>query len=274
MKQFFVIAIVGVTFLLSVTSCKYIARYGSQKIILKIAKELVETGEEKTLKELATSSKVLRLLYNGLEQRLGRDFVDNVVVRSAGDDVLELYSKNFPTSRVYYNLRTNTMEGAAGSLQGAGPVNEFFNVMLPNMHYKIDGCFSYTTDRYGRVIYASSDRSKAMAIQRNPRRNSDIQRDVVEQMDGQKGVDDAGHLFANNTGGPNEMINQVPMLRDINRNGDWRKIELLEEDALKAGKNVISQRKLLYKGRSKKPYAIGVTIIIDNRKYKQVIKLV
>lgn len=274
MKHFFVVATIVVTFIFSLTSCKYIAKYGSEKILLKIAKELVETGGEKTLKELATSSRILLLLYNGLEHRLGKDFVDNIAVRSTGDDILELYSKNFPTSRINYNLRTNTVEGTAGSLQGAGPVNEFFNVILPNMHYKIDDCFSYTTDRYGRVIYASGDRSKAMAIRRNSQRNSDIQREVIEQMDGRKGVDDAGHLFANNTGGPNEMINQVPMLREINRNGAWRRLERLEEDALKAGKKVISQRKLLYKGRSKKPYAIEVTIVIDGQKHTEIIKLV
>ena len=86
---------------------------------------------------------------------------------------------------------------------------------------------------------------------------------VVEKLDGKKGFDDAGHLFANTTGGPNELINQIPMNAETNRNGLWRQMERIEEEALKAGKKVHSYRKLLYHGNSMRPYAIESITEID-----------
>ena len=154
--------------------------------------------------------------------------------------------------------------GHAGSLKNAGPVNEFFNHLIPNRTYIIDDCFVYKTDNMGRVIECNAKRNKAYkSIERNTQRNSNVQRHVIEQLDGRKGLDDAGHLFANTTGGPNELINQVPMASELNRTGKWRELERIEEQALKEGKEVISNRKLIYKGNSKRPTAIEFTTSID-----------
>lgn len=70
-------------------------------------------------------------------------------------------------------------------------------------------------------------------------------------------------MFANNTGGPNELINQIPMSRELNQHGKWRELERMEEKALKDGKSVFSQRNLLYKGSEKRPYAIEFISKID-----------
>ena len=102
------------------------------------------------------------------------------------------------------------------------------------------------------MITCTGERSKAFnSIERNTQRNSDIQKYIVESLDGRKGLDDGGHLFANNTGGPNELINQIPMSRELNQHGQWRELERMEEKALKEGKEVFSQRNLLYRGSEK-----------------------
>ena len=50
----------------------------------------------------------------------------------------------------------------------------------------------------------------------------------------------------------------------MNRNGKWRALERIEEDALRAGKHVISKRKLLYKGKSKCPYGLDLERIEED----------
>ncbi len=62
------------------------------------------------------------------------------------------------------------------------------------------------------------------------------------------------------------------MLKNVNRNGRWRELERLEEEAVKAGKEVVSERQLLYKGSSKSSYAIKFSCIIDGEKVSKVVK--
>lgn len=94
---------------------------------------------------------------------------------------------------------------------------------------------------------------------------------ILKSLDGRfdkegHALDDGGHLFANNTGGPNELINQVPLDREVNQHGLWRQCEMTEEKALKSGQQVTSIRKLLYKEDCKRPYAIEFTSVIDGVK--------
>lgn len=256
------------------SSCKNIFKKAGKETAETIITEILETGGKKTLKEIASNNAIFRTLFAGLEKSVSKDFAEGITISSVGRDVLELISKDFPNSRILLNLKNRTIECSAGSLKGSGPVNEFLNVLLPNMTYKVDGCFTYVTDKYGRVIRASGDRSRAyQIIQRNPQRNSDIQKKVIEDLGGTSGVDDAGHLFSNTSGGPNELINQVPMEKSINRTGRWRELEKIEEDAIKAGKQVLSDRKLIYKGTEKRPYAIEFTYIIDGQKMTTTVKI-
>ena len=123
------------------------------------------------------------------------------------------------------------------------------------------------------MITCTGERSKAFnSIERNTQRNSDIQKYIVESLDGRKGLDDGGHLFANNTGGPNELINQIPMSRELNQHGQWRELERMEEKALKEGKEVFSQRNLLYRGSEKRPYAIEFISKIDGKETRVVVE--
>ena len=259
-----------------------IAKKGASKVESSIAKkavkELSEEGLEmagkkaatKALKEMATSNTALSTLYESFSKYISRDFADGVVVKSTKEG-LELASKDFPNSAI--RMSKNIITGKGGSLVKSGPVNEFLNHLLPNKTYIIDDSFIYKTDDLGRVISCSADRSKAFGkIERNTQRNSDVQKFIVNSLDGKPGLDDAGHLFANNTGGPNELINQVPMSKSLNRNGQWRELERIEEEALKSGKKVSSQRNLLYRGSEKRPYAIEFITKIDGVETKTLIQ--
>lgn len=243
-----------------------------QKGIKEITEESLESATKQSLKELAKSNTIYKELYEDFTSRISKEFADGISVHATKEGTV-LISKDFPTSAI--KIHKNIIYGKAGSLIDEGPVNQFLNVLLPNKTYIIDDVFIYQTDNLGRVISCQADRSKAYKIlkdRRNPQRNSDIQKLVVKKLDGKVGVDDAGHLFANTTGGPNELINQVPMAKILNRNGQWRELERIEEEALSQGKAVISQRKLLYKGTEKRPYAIEFILKIDGNETKTIVQ--
>ena len=224
----------------------------------------------KTLKEVAASDKTLSALYDAFSSRISREFADGISVKTTKEG-LEMVSKDFPNSAI--RMTNNIITGKGGSLVNSGPVNEFLNHLLPNKTYIVDEAFVYRTDNLGRVISCSADRNKVFGvIERNAQRNTDVQKYIVESLDGKVGFDDAGHLFANTTGGPNELINQVPMAKTLNRNGAWRELERIEEEALKQGKKVSSQRNLLYRGTEKRPYAIEFITKIDGEETKTVVQ--
>lgn len=163
----------------------------------------------------------------------------------------------------------------AGSTMKNGQHNEFLNFYMPDRTYRIDdGAFVIKTDRLGRVSEATADRNKAYNLldPRNPQRDSKTQAEIVRLMDGRydssgKSLDDGGHIFANNTNGGNERIFQVPMDARSNRRGEWRSIERQEEQALREGKTLISNRKFHYKGDSFRPDKIEVSNVVDNERF-------
>lgn len=250
------------------------SKKAAKKVTKEISSEAVEASVKrsisKTLKEYATSNTAIGRLYNNFVKYISGDFADGITVTSTKKGIL-MTSKEFPNSTIRMNK--NLMIGNGGSLKESGAMNEFLNYLLPNRTYLIDDCFTYKTDDLGRVISCSADRTKAFkTINRNTQRNSSTQKYIVEHLDGRVGLDDGGHLFANATGGPNELINQVPMSRKLNQTGEWRQLERIEEQALKEGKQVVSQRKLLYKGNDKRPYAIEFITIIDGKETKTIVE--
>ena len=165
-------------------------------------------------------------------------------------------------------IKKNKIIAKAGSLKGkVGAQNQFLNNILPNMTYEVDGCFFYKTDKLGRVVEATVDRSKLKkAMIDRGERNSDTQRLVVGNAKGM----DGGHLFPKEIGGPNEAINQVPMAPSLNRNGGkWRAMEK-KEDAITdaSSENVIIIRKIVYKGDSRVPAKFQNEIRVGGKKYE------
>ncbi len=246
---------------------KQVARKGAKGV----ASEAAEKGAARALRELIESNIIYRTLYEKFQKNISQDFADDIIVQSS-KDVIEMSSKKFPNSAI--KISGNTLIGKGGSLIDNGPVNEFLNHVLPNKTYIVDDLFVYQTDHLGRVTSCSSNRTKAfqkLGGKRNPQRNSDVQKMVIDHLDGRKGLDDGGHLFSRNSGGPNELINQVPMDGKLNK-GAYKKLEEIEEKALREGKNVQSKRNLLYKGDSKRPYAIEFITTIDGVETKTILQ--
>ena len=253
---------------------KETAEAASKKVVKEVSEEATEKAIKgvvgKSMREMAVTNSAIKSLYDNFTTRISKEFADGIVINTTERGMV-MASKDFPNSAIRMNK--NMMIGKAGSLKTSGPMNEFLNQLLPNKTYIVDDFFVYKTDNLGRVVSCTGDRTKAFkSIERNTQRNSDIQKYIVESLDGRKGLDDGGHLFANNTGGPNELINQVPMSRELNQHGQWRELERMEEKALKEGKEVFSQRNLLYKGNEKRPYAIEFISKIDGKETRVIVE--
>lgn len=157
----------------------------------------------------------------------------------------------------------------AGSLEGAGSLNEFINetVLMPDTTYNIDGRQVCKTDNLGRVVSSYAELHKPIDGIRYQQRDTHTQMRIVEDKDGILGHDDAGHLVPNRLGGPNEAINQVPMARELNRSGSlWFQTENDLSNAVREGKEVIVSDTLEYTGDSFRPDRIIREISIDGEK--------
>lgn len=73
---------------------------------------------------------------------------------------------------------------------------------------------------------------------------------------------DGGHLIATLFGGAGERINLVPQLASVNR-GEFREMEKIRAEALRAGKSVKVEVSPVYAGASKVPSEIDVVFSID-----------
>ena len=115
----------------------------------------------------------------------------------------------------------------------------------------------------GRVINANADINKSVnLLERVKKGRPDKYPSWVKEMDGTNN-DHGGHLFACRLNGPAEKINIIPMDSVWQcRGGDW--YENFEEVVYKrarTGEPATPEIKLLYKGKSRRPYAVKVRIL-------------
>ena len=187
----------------------------------------------------------------------GSDFFkdENLILETATNGNIRLSVKN---SASVMEIDGDIIKVVPGSTVNRGQMNEFMNYLLPNKTYSVaDGTTVFKTNEKGEVFEVISDRNELLKLPKRSGTNKDIQKSVREGMQGVNG----GHLIARNTNGPNELINQVPMLEEINQHGRWRELERIEEDALNAGKKVVSKRQIL----SRNPTTIKFISIIDGQ---------
>jgi len=154
-------------------------------------------------------------------------------------------------------------EGLIKSKGGStGSWNKLLNEWpIKNHEYKVDN-YTFRTDELGRVSQAEGNLEFVTRA-----RNQTQQGKAVDLKDGVKEQDDAGHLFASEFNGPGEQINYLPMRSNVNRaGGEWRKLEIEWENALKAGKEVKVEMKFLFGGNSKRPEFFQVNYWIDGKK--------
>lgn len=214
----------------------------------------------------------MKQLFEKFDHELGEDYVKNMVVNPIKNG-WEVSNKEYPATKM--EIKGDTVYAKAGCIsEENGEMNQFLNYPMPDKTYVVDGCFTYKLDNIGRVTEASSDRTKAATtLERSPLTNTFYQNKVVNDMDGIRGQDDSGHIFAHSTKGPNEMINQVPMNSSFNRNGEWRQnVEKPEENAISEGKQVQSTRKFTYEGDSRRPSEIEVIDKFDDDVFSQKVK--
>lgn len=189
----------------------------------------------------------------------------NLVVEELSDGSLNvLYKNTGPGSFTKINIKGNKIKAKGGSLEGEiSAQNQFLNNPLPNMVYEIDEYAIYKTDKYGRVVEMTADRSKLEKLQiKRAGRDSNTQKAIRENFPGH----DGGHLLDCASGGANERLNQVPMEKYFNRNGAWRELEKMEIKAVREGKDVKVFRKIIYDNHTNRPSKIISTIEIDGKK--------
>ena len=143
------------------------------------------------------------------------------------------------------------------------PENADIKVKGPNGDYTI-----FKTDEQGRVIEVTKEKVEIIPPDQRQRdsnqttKTSDVKDGNIDE-NGKK-LDDGGHLIADQFGGCGEQINLVPMDSEINRYGEWRKIEKDIEKANLEGKEVTDLKiEVEYEGDSKRPSGFTVTYKVD-----------
>lgn len=288
------------TILLSLTSCSEVARKIGGVFSKEASEEALDEGAKKTLKQtgkevgeesakdmsvlmvkegkdalelLAKEHPELHAIIEKVSQsRFTKAFsLDDYVVKKLENGSIVLEHKGAPNWRIVMN--GNTIKAKGGAVQGAKNtgLNEFLNYPLPNKTYVIDDYMTYKTDEFGRIAESISifDGDKTIARKRitvNSEGSNGVPRRKISEIGGKDGEDDFGHLVQMDEGGPNELINQVPMGSKTNRSGIWREIENYERKMTQQeGKKIVSIRKPLYKGNSRRPYAFKVLITVDGK---------
>lgn len=136
--------------------------------------------------------------------------------------------------------------------------------LLPNIEYTVRG-YHYRTDDNGRIISASGDLQW-----KNHEGRLDILDNIHDIGKGdERQTDDRGHLIADEFNGSNGKENLVPMDSELNRHGDYRKLEREWEQALYDKRSVHVKIEPEYSGDSKRPDSFHVGYTIDGIYYEK-----
>ena len=148
--------------------------------------------------------------------------------------------------------------------------NEFLSYRMPNKEYVIDDYMIYKTDKYGRVKKAYAKISDDIIVWRGSRLSLHQNR-IVQSQDGILGSDEGGHIIQMALGGCNELMNQIPQNKYINKghnnpilseeennnNKIFKDLERWEYHMCWEEKKEIEIiREFKYKNKCKRPYTI------------------
>lgn len=138
--------------------------------------------------------------------------------------------------------------------------------LLANTEYTIRG-YNYKTDDQSRIISVQGDLHWKEHEGRLP-----LEVDIHTIGKGsERSDDDRGHLIADEFNGSNGIENLVPMNSELNRNGDYRKLEKEWEQALHDKQNVHVDIEPVYSDASKRPDKFIVKYTVDGEYYEKVI---
>ncbi len=124
------------------------------------------------------------------------------------------------------------------------------------------------TDGKGRIVRTS--RPRIELSDKSQRTGETLQ--TVDKKDGRRDengnkLDDGGHLVADEFGGSSEETNLVPMDSEVNRHGEWRKMERdMEKELNKVPPSEIKdfEVELEYDDDSSRPSGFTVSYTVDN----------
>lgn len=213
-------------------------------------------------------------LYNQIEKmnkRLGNDCEDGIMntLRYAelenGDIVAYSTNDMYSNSKMVYS--DGTVYAKSGGAKGSDNLNEFINTaeLMPETTYCVDGRSMYETDNQGRVEKVTTVVTDTYEEKLD--RGQD-QQEMIRQGKGAIEDDESCHFVPYCLGGPNEAINQAPMLREINRGegSEWRTRENDLKKATDAGSTSWIEQHFSYEGDSKRPSTIEYGAEIDGEK--------
>lgn len=225
-----------------------------------------KSNDNRNLKILKQKAPEFVKLVMALDAADGNLTLKNLRVRRLLFGGIEIsYSNSIPGKYTKVKVKGKNIFGMAGSLPGeCSAQNQFFNKgqILSNKKYHVDNVASYETDKFGRVIKATANRTQMYKIGARAGRDKSTQYQVTGGLPGY----DGGHLFDCGTGGANEAINQVPMESSFNQNGKWRQMEINESRITKTVKDFKVIRQIKYSGSSPIPDRFISTYYINGKK--------
>lgn len=260
------------------TSCNSIAKKASkamasetmETVVRKVSKEAVEEAVEKSatksirkegleiIEYLTKKNPTAKTLVDRLAKAGDGKMLDKLILEAGEDGEMILRHADWPNSRAV--LKGNSIITKGGSVANAADqsLNELLNHLVPNARYVVDDNFSYLTDKLGRQSNVTAVLRKSDHIER-----CKLGTDFGKSS---RGAGDAGHLVQRSLGGPNESLNLVPMGKELNEHGIWRKLEIIESKLVNEGKTVIKNIEVIYDGASEIPSKFRVSYIVDGKK--------
>lgn len=206
-----------------------------------------------------------------MNKRLGNDCEDGIMntLRYAelenGDIVAYSTNDMYSNSKMVYS--DGTVYAKSGGAKGSDNLNEFINTakLMPETTYCVDGRSMYETDNQGRVEKVTTVVTDTYEEKLD--RGQD-QQEMIRQGKGAIEDDESCHFVPHCLGGPNEAINQAPMLREINRGegSEWRTRENDLKKATDEGSTSWIEQHFSYEGVSKRPSTIEYGGEIDGEK--------
>lgn len=187
-----------------------------------------------------------QLYYNEAESQKGEPIQNKI----------ETEKSESATQKVFYDA-----EGNQYKTDDSGKIYSKNGELLPNNTYELNG-YKYTTDEKGRII----------KVEGNLQLPESKPRQSLPDIPDRKSTDDRGHLIAHEFGGDDTEGNLVPMDAEVNRNGEYRKLENELRKLKEEGHDVNVTIEPQYEGDSKRPTEFVISYDVDGEHYEKVIK--
>ena len=149
-----------------------------------------------------------------------------------------------------------------------GKIYRYKNEVIPNATIEKNG-YKYKTDELGRTVSAEG-RVTVKDTASETRETIKAELKDIGRGHEQEG-DERGHLIADSMNGTADIINVVPMSKELNK-GEYSKLEGSLRTAASEGKEVYLKVEPQYKGDSRRPESFVVSYSINGEQFEKVFK--